>query len=108
MSGKDAMIIESTFLNVPLMSLLRSFRNHDLDTLAKHLNEFVKKLTDLDIAHQLPEFTSSNLPPHKMGLLINNAAIPNNCHWQSFLHGLENNECYKSHDPDSICNSCNI
>lgn len=45
------------------LSLLRSFRNHDLDALAKHLNEFVKRLTDADIEHQLPEFTSDNLPP---------------------------------------------
>ena len=45
------------------LSLLRSFRNHNLDALAKHLNQFTKKLTDFDIEHQLPEFTPNNLPP---------------------------------------------
>ena len=45
------------------LSLLRSFRNHELDALAQHLNMFVKKLTDSDIEHQLPEFTPDNLPP---------------------------------------------
>lgn len=45
------------------LSLLRSFRNHDLDALAKRLNEFLTKLTDSDIEHQLPEFTSDTLPP---------------------------------------------
>ena len=45
------------------LSLLRSFRNHEMDALAQHLNMFVKKLTDSDIEHQLPEFTPDNLPP---------------------------------------------
>ena len=44
------------------MSLLQSFRNHDLDVLANYLNEFAKKLTDSDIEHQLPEFTLETLP----------------------------------------------
>lgn len=45
------------------LSLLRSFRNHDLDALAKRLNEFLTKLTDSDIEHQLSEFTPDTLPP---------------------------------------------
>lgn len=45
------------------LSLLRSFRNHQLDALAQHLNQFVKKLTDADIEHQLPDFTPDTLPP---------------------------------------------
>ena len=45
------------------LSLLRSFRNHDTDALAQHLNMFVKKLTDSDIEHQLSEFTPDTLPP---------------------------------------------
>lgn len=45
------------------LSLLRSFRNHELDTLAQHLNMFVKKLTDSDIEHQLSEFMPDTLPP---------------------------------------------
>lgn len=44
------------------LSLLQSFRNHDMDALANHLNEFAKKLTDSDIEHQLPEFTLETLP----------------------------------------------
>jgi len=45
------------------LSLLRSFRNHELDALAQHLNMFVKKLTDSDIEHQLSEFMPDTLPP---------------------------------------------
>ena len=45
------------------LSLLRSFRIHELDALAQHLNMFVKKLTDSDIEHQLPEFMPDTLPP---------------------------------------------
>lgn len=48
------------------LSLLRSFRSHDLYALAKHLNEFAKRLTDADIEHQLPEFTSETLPHIKL------------------------------------------
>ena len=45
------------------LSLLRSFRNHEMDALAQHLNMFVKKLTDSDIEHQLSEFMPDTLPP---------------------------------------------
>ena len=45
------------------LSLLQSFRNHDMDALANHLNEFAKKLTDSDIEHQLSEFMPDTLPP---------------------------------------------
>ena len=45
------------------LSLLRSFRNDELDALAQHLNMFVKKLTDSDIEHQLSEFMPDTLPP---------------------------------------------
>ena len=44
------------------LSLLRSFRDHELEALAQHLNIFVKKLTDSDIEHQLSEFTPDTLP----------------------------------------------
>lgn len=46
-----------------LHSLLTSCKNHQLDDLAKHLNGFVGRLTDAGIEHQLPRFTSENLPP---------------------------------------------
>lgn len=52
--------IESIMLNYH--SLLRLFRDHQLDGLAKHLNDFVKRLNDIGLEHQLPEFTSENLP----------------------------------------------
>lgn len=45
------------------LSLLHSFRNHDMDALAQRLNIFVKKLTDANMEHQLPEFTPDTLPP---------------------------------------------
>lgn len=44
------------------LSLLRSFRDHELEALAQHLNNFVKKLTDANMEHQLPEFTPDTLP----------------------------------------------
>jgi hypothetical protein len=43
-------------------SLLLSHRNHQRNKLANYLNDFVKRLTDAGIEHQLPVFTSENLP----------------------------------------------
>ena len=45
------------------LSLLQSFRNHDMDALAQRLNIFVKNLTDANMEHQLPDFTPDTLPP---------------------------------------------
>ena len=44
------------------MSLLREFRNNNLEPLAEYLNEFVSRLTNSGFKHQFPEFTTKNLP----------------------------------------------
>lgn len=56
--------IETIMLDLHV--LLNSYRDHQLNTLAKHLNVFVRRLTDTGIKHQLPEFTPENLPPIKL------------------------------------------
>lgn len=52
--------IEALMLNYH--SLLDAYRRHQLGVLANHLNNFVKRLTDAGIKHDLPEFTVENLP----------------------------------------------
>lgn len=42
---------------------LRSYRDHDLRPLVHRLNNFVRKITDAGIEHQLPDYTPDNLPP---------------------------------------------
>ena len=44
------------------LSLLHTFRDNNLEPLAECLNAFVSRLTESGIKHQLPTFTSQNLP----------------------------------------------
>lgn len=53
----DIEAIEQTYL-----SLLEAYKKRNMDVLAGHLNESVRRLTDVGIEHQLPEFSSENLP----------------------------------------------
>lgn len=43
-------------------SLLDLYRDHQQSALARHLNDFIRRLTDAGIEHNLPEFTAENLP----------------------------------------------
>lgn len=42
--------------------LLKSYQKQQFDFLASHLNQYVQSITDMDIEHDLPEFTKENLP----------------------------------------------
>ena len=52
------------------LSLLRAFRNGDLEPLAKHLNAVVKRLSEACIEHDLPIYTKDNLPPIKFSTYL--------------------------------------
>ncbi len=54
--------IDTDTLELKYQKLLNSYRSHRLDELANHLNEYVRSLTTAQIEHDLPEFTSENLP----------------------------------------------
>lgn len=54
--------IDIDVLEKKAMSLLRAFRNNNLEPLAEYLNEFVSRLTNSGFKHQFPEFTTKNLP----------------------------------------------
>ena len=45
------------------LSLLRAYRNNNLQPLADHLNDCVGRLTKLGIKHSFPQFSTENLPP---------------------------------------------
>ena len=49
-------------LHFSYLSLLKAYRENYLEPLVSHLNSFVRKLTDGEIEHQLPQFTTENLP----------------------------------------------
>lgn len=42
--------------------LLKSYQKQQFDFLVSHLNQYVQSITDMDIEHDLPEFTKENLP----------------------------------------------
>ena len=58
--------IETEDWEVFTLSLLRAFRNGNLEPLAEHLNAVVKRLTEEGIQHTLPTYTADNLPPIKL------------------------------------------
>lgn len=71
-TDKDLQLFLISFVEINLeidtqeknyQDLLNSYRDHQWDALACHLNEFVKRLNDAGIKHHLPRFTPDNLPP---------------------------------------------
>jgi len=54
--------IDTDSLLLTYRDLWRSCRNHDLAPLSQYFNEFLSKVSDLQIEHQIPEYTSENLP----------------------------------------------
>ena len=48
------------------LSLVKSHRKNDTDALAVYLNDFLKRLSRIGIDHQLPTYSSDNLPPIKI------------------------------------------
>ena len=54
--------IDIDVLETKALSLLRAFRENNLEPLVEHLNAFVCRLTESGIKHQFPTFTSQDLP----------------------------------------------
>lgn len=55
--------IDLDTLEYKYQNLLRSFTHHQWEHLANCLNNYIGRLSDAGIKHQLPEFTPENLPP---------------------------------------------
>ena len=54
--------IDIDILERKALSLLRAYRENNLEPLVEHLNAFVSRLTKAGLKHQLPVFTAKNLP----------------------------------------------
>lgn len=54
--------IDIDILERKALSLLRAYRENNLEPLAEYLNAFVSRLTESDFKHQFPVFTTKNLP----------------------------------------------
>lgn len=59
----DIESLETTYL-----TLLASYRRSDYEPLSTYLNEFVERLTEAGFEHQLPVFTSDNLPTFELAI----------------------------------------
>lgn len=55
--------IDIESLEITSFRLLKSYRNNNVEPLVEHLNDFVNRLEKCNIQHDLPVFTTSNLPP---------------------------------------------
>lgn len=54
--------IDIDVLERKALSLLRAFREGNLEPLIEHLNAFISRLTESGIKHQFPTFTTKDLP----------------------------------------------
>lgn len=54
----DIEAIELEYLN-----MLHSYRRNDLNPLVSYLNDFVRRMSESGIEHNLPRYNSANLPP---------------------------------------------
>lgn len=54
--------IDLDALEIDSLQLLRAYRSNNLAALADHLNAFAKKLTKYGFKHELPIFTTENIP----------------------------------------------
>jgi hypothetical protein len=54
--------IDLDALEIDSLQLLRAYRSNNLAALADHLNAFAKRLTKHGIKHELPIFTTENIP----------------------------------------------
>ena len=55
--------IDIESLEIMSFNLLKSYRNNNVEPLVEHLNDFVNRLETCNIQHDLPIFTTHNLPP---------------------------------------------
>lgn len=55
--------IDIESLEIMSFNLLKSYRNNNVEPLVEHLNDFVHRLETCNIQHDLPVFTTQNLPP---------------------------------------------
>ncbi len=54
--------IDIESLEITSLSLLRAYRNNNLQPLVDHLNDYVNRLTASGIKHNFPLFSTENLP----------------------------------------------
>ena len=54
--------IDLDALEIDSLQLLRAYRSNNLAALADHLNAFAKRLTKYGLKHELPIFTTENIP----------------------------------------------
>jgi hypothetical protein len=55
--------IDIESLEINSLSLLKAYRNKDLEPLAKHINAFIYRLNKAGIENHLPYYSSGFLPP---------------------------------------------
>ena len=55
--------IDINALQITSLQLLKAYRSNQLYVLVDHLNAVVKRLTDYGVKHDLPTYTTDNLPP---------------------------------------------
>lgn len=55
--------IDIESLEITSFNLLKSYRRKNVEPLVEHLNDFVNRLELCNIRHDLPVFTTQNLPP---------------------------------------------
>ena len=61
--------IDIESLEITSFRLLKSYRNNNIEPLVEHLNDFVNRLEKCNIQHDLPVFTTSNLPPLDLSVI---------------------------------------
>ena len=54
--------IDIESLEITSFNLLKSYRRKNVEPLVEHLNDFVNRLEQFNIRHDLPVFTTQNLP----------------------------------------------
>ena len=54
--------IDTDSILIDHQKLLKAIRNHEMAPLVDRINTFVCKLTNIEVEHQLPEFTKDSLP----------------------------------------------
>lgn len=54
--------IDTDSILIDHQKLLKAIRNHEMAPLVDRINTFVSKLSNIEIEHQLPEFTKDSLP----------------------------------------------
>lgn len=67
--------IDIESLEITSLNLLKSYRNNNAEPLVEHLNDFVNRLEKCNIQHDLPVFTTHNLPPLDISVSIEDTSL---------------------------------